>query len=134
MWLDVAACFEVCEDSGASVAGVLERLADTIEADQDAAALRETALAGPRATMRLLSWLPFIGLGLGVLMGVDPLAVLFGHPMGWAVLGAGVGFAVVGRIWSARMIADAARPAQRGTRHLADAKVLWPSVHARRRG
>lgn len=111
-WLDVAACFEVCEASGAPVAAVLDRLAAAIEADHDAAALRETALAGPRATVRLLTWLPFVGLGLGMVMGVDPLAALFGSPVGWTVLAAGVGFAVVGRTWSAKMISSAARPVQ----------------------
>lgn len=109
-WLDIAACFEVCETSGAPVAAVLERLACSIDADHDAAALRETALAGPRATARLLSWLPFIGLGLGMVMGVDPLAALLGSPLGWMVLTVGVGFTVVGKLWSAKMIGDAARP------------------------
>lgn len=111
-WLEVAACFEVCEASGAPVAAVLDRLAAALEADHDAAALRETALAGPRATVRLLSWLPFVGLGLGMVMGVDPLAALFGSPVGWTVLAAGVGFAAAGRTWSAKMISAAARPVQ----------------------
>lgn len=111
MWLNIAACFTVCEASGAPVAAVLERLANTLEADSDAAAQRETALAGPKATVTLLTWLPLVGLGLGVLMGVDPLRALFGSPSGWAVLGSGIGFAVAGRLWSAKMIRDAAGPA-----------------------
>lgn len=111
MWLEIAACLEVCEASGAPVGAVLNRLAATMEADFDAAALRETALAGPRATVRLLGWLPFIGLGLGMAMGVDPLAVLFGSPVGWTVLAAGIAFTVAGRMWSAALIAQAARPA-----------------------
>lgn len=110
VWLDIAACFDVCEASGAPVAAVLERLATMLEADHDAAALRETALAGPRATVKLLTWLPFLGLGLGMLMGVDPMAALLGSPLGWAVVAAGTGFAVAGRAWSASMIANAARP------------------------
>lgn len=109
MWFDVAACFEVCEGSGAPVAAILDRLALAIEAEQDASALRETALAGPRATVRLLSWLPFVGLGLGVIMGIDPIGALLGSPMGWTVLATGVAFSLAGRIWSARMIGGAAR-------------------------
>ena len=116
LWLDIAACFEVCEASGAPVAGVLERLAGTLEADQDAAGQRETALAGPRATVRLLTWLPLVGLGLGMLMGVDPLGALLGSPVGWSVLAAGVGCAAVGRGWSARMIRQAASPAPASSR------------------
>ncbi|MHA7176748.1 type II secretion system F family protein [Arthrobacter sp. Sr24] len=116
MWLEIAACLEVCEASGAPVGAVLNRLATTMEADFDAAALRETALAGPRATVRLLGWLPFVGLGLGMAMGVDPLAILFGSPAGWTVLAAGIAFTVVGRMWSSALIAQAAGPAGRPSR------------------
>ncbi|WP_269938675.1 type II secretion system F family protein [Arthrobacter sp. HY1533] len=112
MWLDVAACFDVCAASGAPVAEVLGRLAATIEAEHDAAALRETALAGPRATVRLLNWLPFMGLGLGMVMGVDPVAVLLGSPAGWLLLAAGLGLAAAGKAWSSALIAAAARPAE----------------------
>lgn len=111
VWLDIAACFAVCEASGAPVAAVLQRLAATLEADHDAAAQRETALAGPKATVRLLTWLPAVGLGLGILMGVDPLGALLGSATGWAVLAAGLGFAVAGRFWSAKLIHSAAAPA-----------------------
>lgn len=121
MWLDVAACFDVCAASGAPVAEVLERLAATIEAEHDAAALRETALAGPRATVRLLNWLPFMGLGLGMVMGVDPVSVLLGSPSGWLLLAAGLGFVVAGRAWSSALIAAAARPAENFARTAAPA-------------
>lgn len=109
-WLELAACFEVCEASGAPVAAVLSRLADRLETEQDTAELRETALAGPRATVRLLTWLPFIGLGLGMAMGVDPFGVLLGSPLGWACLGAGLALVAAGRWWSHRLISAAARP------------------------
>ena len=129
MWLDIAACFDVCEASGAPVAAVLERLATTLEADHDAAALRETALAGPRATVKLLTWLPVLGLGLGMLMGVDPVSALLGSSLGWLVLAAGIGFAVAGRAWSGSMIANAARPAKWGDkRSLASHQPWWRPV------
>lgn len=118
MWLDMAACFEVCEASGAAVAQVLERFAATLEAEQDAAALRETVLAGPRATVRLLNWLPFLGLGLGMLMGVNPLAVLVSGPQGWLLLAVGLALVFAGRTWTARMMATAAQtPRANNTRH-----------------
>ena len=108
MWREVAACFEVCEASGAPVAAVLTRLATKLEAENDAQLLRDTALAGPRATVRLLSVLPFVGLGLGVLMGVDPLRVLLGSTVGRLCLGLGLALVILGRWWSASMIAAAA--------------------------
>jgi len=116
-WRDVAACFEVCEASGAPLAAVLQRLAARLEAEQDAAALRATALAGPRATVRLLSWLPFVGLLLGTAMGVDPFAVLLGNPLGWSCLLAGIALTGLGRWWSNRLIlAAAADPVRNGAR------------------
>lgn len=113
VWLDVAACFEICEASGAPIAAVLSRLADRLEVEQDTAELRETALAGPRSTVRLLTWLPFIGLGLGMAMGVDPLGVLLGGPLGWACLGAGLVLVICGRWWSYALISAAARTPSR---------------------
>ncbi|MGA7204518.1 MAG: hypothetical protein WBX27_07825, partial [Specibacter sp.] len=110
-WLELAACLEVCEASGAPVAAVLSRLATRLESEQDAAAMRETALAGPRATVRLLTWLPFVGLGLGMAMGVDPVGVLLGGPLGWACLVVGCVLVMAGRLWSTHLISVAARTA-----------------------
>lgn len=114
LWEQLAACFEICEISGAPLAGVLQRLAKRLEHDADAASLRATALAGPRATTKLLFYLPFLGLGLGILMGVDPLGILLGTPIGWACAVVGTSFVVIGRFWSGRLLA-AAETAQQVT-------------------
>lgn len=103
-WLELAACFEVCERSGTPVAAVLARLAARLEIEEDAAAMRQTALAGPQATVRLLTWLPFLGVGLGMAMGVDPVRILVSSPLGWACLCVGLGFVVIGKWWSGRLI------------------------------
>lgn len=107
-WRGLAACLDVAEASGAPLAAVLQRLAVQLESDLDAAAIRETALAGPKATVRLLTWLPVLGLGLGMLMGVDPVSVLIGGPVGWAALTSGTGLMVAGRYWSRTLISAAA--------------------------
>lgn len=111
VWFQLAACFDVAEAAGSPLADVLTRFAAQLEAEEDAEAARQTALAGPRATVRLLTWLPFLGLGLGMLLGVDPLKVL-GTPWGAAALTAGLGLTTAGRIWSARLVraAEGARP------------------------
>lgn len=106
-WLELAACLDVAEVSGAPLAAVLLRLAAALETQADEAALRETSLAGPKATVRLLAWLPALGLGLGVLMGVDPFAILFGNAIGSAALLAGVTFMIVGRCWTAVLMSAA---------------------------
>ncbi|WP_411374304.1 type II secretion system F family protein [Arthrobacter sp. MPF02] len=108
IWSELAACLDIAEASGCPLAGVLTRFAAQLEVEDDADAARQTALAGPKATVRLLTWLPLMGLGLGAALGVDPLAILLGTPLGLAALAAGVGLTVAGRIWSARLVAVAA--------------------------
>lgn len=108
VWTELAACFEVAEASGCPLADVLTRFAAHLEAGDDAEAARQTALAGPKATVRILTWLPFLGLGLGMLLGVDPSAVLLGTPLGLAALAAGLALTAAGRVWSARLVRAAA--------------------------
>lgn len=108
VWVELAACFDVAEASGCPLADVLTRFAAHLEAEDDAEAARQTALAGPKTTVRILTWLPFLGLGLGVLLGVEPLTILLGTPQGLASLGAGLALTAAGRIWSARLVRSAA--------------------------
>lgn len=108
IWGELAACIDIAEASGCPLADVLTRLAAQLEAEDDAEAARQTALAGPKATVTLLTWLPLLGLGLGVALGVDPLAVLLGTPIGVAALAGGAALTVAGRIWSARLVRAAA--------------------------
>lgn len=108
VWVELAACFDVAEATGCPLAEVLTRFAAHLEAEDDAEAARQTALAGPRATVRILTWLPFLGLVLGVLLGVDPSTILLGTPFGLAALVAGLALAAAGRIWSARLVRAAA--------------------------
>ena len=109
LWVDLASCFSVAERSGAPLAEVLARYAAQLDAALDAAAARETALAGPRATGALLGWLPVAGILLGYVMGVNPLEVLLGTPQGAAALLLGVGLMAAGRLWSRRLVAAAVR-------------------------
>lgn len=107
IWLSVAACIEAAEASGSALADVLERLAAQLEADADAVAARSVALAGPRATAKVLSILPVAGLGLGMLMGADPFGILLSTPLGAACLGLGAALTVAGRWWSTRLVRSA---------------------------
>lgn len=108
IWFQLAACLDIAGASGCPLADVLTRFAAQLEVEDDAEAARQTALAGPKATVTLLTWLPLIGLGLGVALGVDPLAILVGTPLGIAALAAGAALTVAGRIWSARLVRSAA--------------------------
>jgi tight adherence protein B len=108
IWCELAACFDIAEASGCPLADVLARFAAQLEVEDDAEAARQTALAGPKATVSLLTWLPLMGLGLGMALGVDPLAILIGTPLGLAALAAGVVLTIAGRAWSARLVHAAA--------------------------
>ena len=108
LWRELAACVSVSERSGAPLAGVLGRYAGQLEASLDQQASRETAMAGPQATVRLLTWLPVGGLGLGYLLGADPIAVLAGSPLGWLAAAAGVALSLIGRFWSRSLVRQAA--------------------------
>ncbi|MHA7154097.1 type II secretion system F family protein [Arthrobacter sp. TMN-50] len=109
LWRDLAVCLEISERSGAPLADVLGRYAVQLDQSLDAATARATALAGPAATARLLGWLPLFGLGLGYLTGAQPLAILLGSVPGLGLLGVGVSLMALGRLWSARLVAAAAK-------------------------
>lgn len=103
----VLAAGRLAAELGAPTAGVLEECARALAADADAETAVRAALAGPRQTTALLTWLPALGVALGALLGADPLGTLLGGGAGTA---AGVGGAVLtllGRRWTGRMVADA---------------------------
>ena len=106
-WLAVAC--DLAERAGAPVAEVLRRFAAAVRADAVAAADRDAALAGPRATATLLSWLPLGGSGLGLLIGADPVGTLLGTGPGRLCLVTGAALWMAGRRWTAFLIGRAAR-------------------------
>lgn len=108
VWMELAACLEVAETSGCPLADLLTRFAAQLEAEEDAEAARQTALAGPKATVKLLSWLPVFGLVLGMALGVDPLGILLDNVLGVATFATGLLLTVAGRVWSSRLVASAA--------------------------
>jgi tight adherence protein B len=105
----LAVVLDVVRRSGAPPAELLEQLAASLRSDAGAELERQTALAGPQATARLLSALPLGGLLLGWAIGADPLGVLLGTPPGRACLVAGAVLWASGRYWTMRMVAAAAR-------------------------
>lgn len=108
-WQQLSATLTLAQDTGMPLATILERLADALEAGQDAQQARAAASAGPKATASLLAWLPVAGLGLAHLLGAS-LFELLTTPTGWLLLVSGAGLALAGRSWTRRMIRTAQEP------------------------
>ena len=101
---DLQLSLRMSESAGAPLATSLERAAEHAEERIDALLGRQSALAAPRATGRILSWLPLLGVGLGVLMGSDPVGVLTGSVLGVLTGMLGLGLAFAGRRWTAALV------------------------------
>lgn len=104
----VVAC-KLAHELGIPLAALLIVVAGTVEDSQSSIAQRESALAGPAATGRVLLWLPIIGILLGVLLGAQPLSWLLGEPLGAVCLVAGLGLLFAGKKWSHSLMAKAVR-------------------------
>lgn len=104
LWKRLAWCFAISEESGAALADLLDTLAEESETAADMHRALGAALAGPRATSRLLTYLPGVGLGLGQLLGINPLAVLTTHSVGRVALLCGVALWLGNRFWCDRML------------------------------
>lgn len=109
---DVAAALAACRlasRTGAPLAEVIDVVVGGIAEAAEADELRRTALAGPRASARLLAWLPVGGVALGTMLGADPVGVLLGGGVGGlCLIGGGLLF-LAGRRWVAALVADAER-------------------------
>lgn len=105
-WQHLTATLTLAQHTGMSLTDVLYRLADALEAGEDAHQAREAASAGPKATASLLAWLPVAGLGLAHMLGASLLELLT-TGIGWILLGSGAALAVLGRLWTIRMMRGA---------------------------
>ncbi|MCI0158100.1 hypothetical protein KNO15_15475 [Leifsonia shinshuensis] len=105
----MAAAWNVAEHAGAPLSPALRGAATALRDRAETARDVRTALAGPRATARLMAWLPLVGVAMAYLIGVDVVGALVGGPLGWGVAAAGGSLTVAGRLWTARLVRDASR-------------------------
>lgn len=102
----LAACWQVSAASGTGLSAAVSRLATSARAAEDTRVNLEAQLAGPRATARMLALLPVVGIGLGMMLGAEPLAWLLTTPFGMACLAAGASLTAVGMWWTGRIAAS----------------------------
>lgn len=67
--------------------------------------LRRNACAVPKSTMHMLLGLPIVTVGLGELLGANPIGVLFGSWQGMLCLGLGACCYGCGAVWMHRLLA-----------------------------
>ncbi len=96
---DLARAWQVSVQTGAPMAGPLEQVAASLSADQSLRAVVDGELSAPRATGKIMAVLPACGIGLGYLLGGDPIRWLLGGPLGWVCLLTGAVLACLGVLW-----------------------------------
>ena len=103
----LAACWQVCSQTGNGLATAAERLADGLRAAREQDLAVEAALAGPKATAALLAVLPLAGVALAAGMGARPLHVLLHTPLGAGCLLLGCALDALGLAWTRRLVRHA---------------------------
>ena len=105
----VSAVLAVAGRTGAPMAPTLERLAALLREQAAQERAIAAALAGPRATAKLVMVLPVVGLGFGFALGLDVLGAAASGGIGtWSVL-AGAALLVAAWAWSRAIVRRAAR-------------------------
>lgn len=107
---DLARAWQVGTATGAPMADLLDQVAKALRADQSVERTVASELAGPRATGRVMAVLPLCGIGLGYVLGGDPLGFLVGSPLGWACLVGGSILAACGVLWIEWLARQVGRP------------------------
>ncbi|VXB58248.1 type II secretion system F family protein [Pseudoclavibacter sp. 8L] len=108
-WRSLGCAWSLAELTGAPLA---RGLADLGQSFRDHAAAErdvELALAGPSSAARLVMGLPAVGVMLGLALGFDSLAMLFGTPIGRACLVGGLALMATAHLWNRALIAAASR-------------------------
>lgn len=105
----VAAAWGLSETTGCPLAEAVERAAAQLRAGVAARRRLRAAVAGPQATVTVLTALPLAGPLFGLACGVAP-AELYGNTVGASCLGAGLALIWLGRLWCRRLVRRAEHP------------------------
>ena len=80
--LELARAWQVSGRTGAPMSATLEQVAAALAAEQDLRAVVAGELSAPRATGKVMAVLPVCGVGLGYLLGGEPIGWLVGRAAG----------------------------------------------------
>lgn len=108
-WERLAACWRLAQAHGLSIATLMRTAQQDIIERERFSARVSAAMAGPRTTAAVLAGLPVVGIGLGQLIGADPIGFLLAPGVGGWLLVIGVLLACAGLLWSDRVTDGAMR-------------------------
>jgi tight adherence protein B len=102
-WDRIAVCWHLAATYGLSIATLMQTAQRDITERQRFSSRVNAGMAGARATAAVLAALPVLGIGLGQLIGAEPVRFLLaGGAGGWLLL-IGVTLSCAGLLWSDRI-------------------------------
>jgi tight adherence protein B len=104
-WERLAVCWQLAQDHGLAIATLMQTAQrDIVERDRFSAKV-DAGMTGARTTAAVLAGLPLLGVGLGELIGAEPVYFLLSGGIGGWLLVIGVILACGGLLWSDRITA-----------------------------
>lgn len=100
----LAACWHVGVTRGSGLAVSVERLALSLRAQHELQSTLRNELAAPRATGRMLAFLPVVGVAMGYLLGADPIMWFLGSSVGAMIFAVALALTIAGTVWTRRIV------------------------------
>lgn len=108
-WHRLAVCWHLAQTHGLAIGTLMQTAQrDLVERERFSARV-DAGMAGARATAAVLAGLPAVGVGLGQLIGADPLRFLVSGGFGGWLLVIGVLLACAGLLWCDRITGGVVR-------------------------
>jgi tight adherence protein B len=105
-WERLAVCWQLAQDHGLAIATLMQTAQrDIVERGRFSAKV-DAGMSGARTTAAVLAGLPLLGIGLGQLIGADPVTFLLSGGAGSWLLVIGAAFACGGLLWSDHITAQ----------------------------
>lgn len=105
----VAAAWQLTELTGAPLADAVQRAVVSLREARERTRRVHVAVAGPKATVVVLTVLPLTGPAFGLACGVPPAELYVSSPISTAAAAVGLVLIWAGRLWCRRLVESATR-------------------------